>query len=74
MATYNSNETIAVHGVASGGQVLSSTQYAVATYAINATGVLDTVYWGPGSTILSSVTVGPQTYSFFSGVVFQNTP
>lgn len=81
MATYSNSTSIAVSSAATGGATVGSSSYAVVTYILSTPGVattatnLLTATYGPGQTIQSTVSVtGGVSYSFFSGVVFINSP
>lgn len=64
-----------IFGAASGGQVLGGSQAAFVTYnstgSANA-GIMGTLYYGPGQTIPVSFVSGFGTWTFVSGIVFEN--
>lgn len=65
-----------IQAAASGGTVLSSSQYAICTYIQNTVSSITasiTAHYGPGQTIASAITASNgNSYTLSSGVIFTN--
>ena len=73
--TYSNNTTLKVSAAVSGATTVPSNSYAIVTYvsSSSAPGSVN-VYYGPGQSVTSSVTIAGTSHALNSGVIFTNSP